>query len=299
MNEAKKFFEAGRISEKKGNIQDALKKYHAASRADPSFRPAFMNLGSLYSRSGKPDTAIGFYKRALELKEDSAVHFNLGSDNFRIGRLEDSRKHLIRCLKLDNRMLRAHILLAYLYGKENNYDRAFIYFQNALKIDPSNRTAILGYTVALSEKEEYEKALKLLESGRIDLNKDVALKNLHAGLLLKLGRLGESLKEVSELTKTSSAYTSFTDHLKKAKQEKDDEFERIFAGIDDKISERIDRVRKRIEEKKAIGKKAEDESGPDELKDLVDLSFLHLFHGDTEKALKFLFQAQKMGKKKP
>jgi tetratricopeptide (TPR) repeat protein len=297
MSAAKKFFEAGRSWEKEGNIKEALKNYHAAIKSDPDYRPAYMNLGSLYSRSGKPDTAIGFYRRALELKDDAAVNFNLGSDSFRLGHLTDSRKYLIHCLKHDSRMIRAHILLAYIYGKEHNYDRAFIYFRNALKIEPSNRTAILGYAVALSENEEYEKALTLLESGRIDLSKDPTLKNLHAGLLLKLGRLSESLKEINELTKTSSGYISFTDHLKKARQEKDDEFQKTFAGIDDKINERMNRVRKRITDKKSAGLKAEDDTTEEELKDLVDLSFLHLFQGDTEKALKFLFQAQKMGKK--
>ncbi|MEQ9362617.1 MAG: hypothetical protein RIF32_00155, partial [Leptospirales bacterium] len=34
-----------------------------------------------------------------------------------------------------------------------------------------------------------------------------------------------------------------------------------------------------------------------DLKDMVDLSFLHLFNGDTDKALRFLMQARKMKQK--
>ncbi len=297
MSQAKEYFHTAKSKENEGRFQEALKYYKKTLESDKTFRPAFMQIGSLYSRAGKPDMAIAVFSKALELSDDAIVRFNLGSEHFKSGNISESRKHLIQALKKDSRMLRAHVLLAYVYGKEKQYDRAAIYFQNALKLEPRNRLAILGYVVSLSEQGKYAEALALLEKGPLDLSNDEALRNLRAGLLLKTGQLNESLKDYSELTKSSSSYKSFTDHLNSARKEQDENYEKMFSGIDNKIQNRLGRAKETLARRKqasASGEKIEPAT-KDELQDLVDLSFLHLFSGDTDRALKLLFQAKKIG----
>ena len=299
MTEAHALYEQGIQAQKAGDLKQALKCYKAAARSDSTFRPAFNNLGVLYARARRPDLAIGFFKRALDLGEDAAVNSNLGSEHFRLEQLAESEAYLIKALKLDRRLVRAHILLAYLYGKQGRHDRANIYFQNALKIEPANRPAALGLAVALSEQENYQAAFELVESFLKLTPADSTFKNLRAGLLLKLDHYKESMAAYGELTRTSESFTSLTDHLAAARQEQEADHEKIFGGIDDKIRARTARLRRRIAAKK------EDRPSPvgnggeglqQDLKDMVDLSFLHLFNGDSEKAVAFLLQARKMKK---
>ncbi len=301
MSQAKELYEKGLEAQRRGKLQEALKLYRASVKSDPGFRPAYNNLGALYSRSGRPDLALGFFKLALELGEDAAVYFNLGSESYRLEKWKESRQYLVRALKLDPRLTRAHILLAYLYEKEGEHRRAWIYFQNALKVEPANRMALLGYAVSLSENEEHERALAAIDSFRGNISGDETLKNLRAGLLLRLNRIQDSFQEYKTLTEESPRYLSFTDHLKKARTEKSESYDRIFSGVDDKIRERTARLKERMARRKALLEKARKSgassppaAGNDELKEMVDLSLLHLFNGDPDKALRFLLQAKKM-----
>ena len=308
MSEAKKLYEQGLWAEQQGRFQEALKYYKAAARQDAAFRPAFNNLGALYARAGRPDLAIGFFKRALELGADDIVNFNLGSEHFRLEQLNESESFLKTALRLNPRFLKAHILLAYLYEKQDRHDKADIYFKNALKLDPRNRMAALGLTVSLAERGLHEDALAAADKFLAFFPHDEALRNLRAGLLLKMNRYQESLGEFSELTKTSKKFTSFTDHIKAARAEQNDEYDRVFEGVDDKIKERTRRLRAKIEKRKELMNLRKGQASPpvesaeelkENLKDMVDLSFLHLFNGDTEKALQYLLQARKMKQNRP
>lgn len=314
--EAKDSYKAALKAEQAGKFSEALRLYKAAARADAGFREAFVNLGALYSRAKRPDLALGFFRRALEIRPDAAVYFNLGSECFKLDRLPDSERYLKAALKLEARLLRAHILLGYLYEKQKRHDKSALYFQNALRIDPTSRPAVLGLTVSLSDQEKYEAALTVVEKYRQRAAPDSSIDNLHAGLLLKLGRYDDSLSEYRKLINTDEGYTAFHEHLQQARQAHAAEYQAMFDGIDDKIRERTARLRKKVEQRKSrmdaarnrtAGKAPATNSdlpaagpteSPDELKadlkDMVDLSFLHLFNGDTDKALRFLMQARKM-----
>ena len=306
MGKEKQFYDMGLRAEKEGKTKEALKNYRASVRENAGFRPAFNNLGAIYSKAKRPDLAIAFYNRALELGEDDIVHFNLGSEYYRLEMFKDSERHLIASVKLNRRLLKSHILLAYIYRQKEDFTRSDNYFQNAIKIDPGHRAAALGFAVSLSDRNLAEKALEVVEKYLKIVPNDVGLKNLHAGLLLKLNRYEESLNELTSLTKTSASYRSFTDHLAEARKESAQEYGKMFDDIDHKIKEKTERLRKKIENRKNLLKtenraeksntpNSEDEKNQD-MKDMVDLSFLHLFNGDTEKALKFLLQARKMKK---
>ncbi len=304
MTEAKKFYEQGLRAEQIGRFQDALKYYRAAARQDPTFRAAFNNLGALYARARRPDLAIGFFKRALQLGEDDVVLFNLGSESYRLEEFTESEAYLKKALKHNPRLLKAHLLLAYLNEKFNRPEKAEIYFQNALKIEPANRVAALGLAVSLASREEFEASLEIVNRFLERVPADAGLKNLRAGLLLKLNRFQDSLNDLTEVTKTSARFTSFTDHLQEARRETGAEYDRVFEGLGEKISDRTRRLKARLEKRKELlakkkqaGAQAQGATDPElekDLQEMVDLSFLHLFNGDPEKAMRYLVQARKI-----
>ena len=90
MNKAQEYFKQGLASEKKGDKMEALKHYQNSVKEDSSFRPAFQNLGALYSDMGKPELALGFYKQALDLGEDASILFNMAGDCFRLERYAEA-----------------------------------------------------------------------------------------------------------------------------------------------------------------------------------------------------------------
>lgn len=305
---AKDLYMAALKAQQAGKFTDALKLYKAAAREDTEFREAFVNLGALYSRAKRPDLALGFFRRALELRADATVYFNLGSECYKLERYAECEKYLKAALGLEKRLLRAHILLGYLYEHQKRFDKSAIYFQNALRIDPTTRPAVLGLTVSLSDQDKFEEALAVLEKYRTHAPGDAFVNDLRAGLLLKLNRYEESLDQYREVVQSDAKYKDFSDHLERARREKAEEYDAMFDGIDDKIRERTQRLRKKIEARKArLAAKAKGESANEaakqvedpkaDLKDMVDLSFLHLFNGDTDKALRFLMQARKMKQK--
>ena len=303
MNQAKSFYDQGLKAEQEGRFQEALRYYKASARSDGGFRPAFNNLGAIYSRAARPDLAIGFFKRAFELGTDDIVCFNLGSECFRMDNLDESERHLKMALRQNQRLLKAHILLAYLYDKRRQFDKSDIYFKNSLKLDRKNKTAALGYVVSLSDRNMFETALEVVDKYLKVSGSEPTLQNLRASFLLKLNRLDDSRDEFVELSQKSARFTNFTEHIKEARNESQEEYARMFTGFDDKMQERTDRLRARINKRKELlAKKKAGEPGPvipetelkQDLKDLVDMSFLHLFKGDSEKAIQFLFQARKM-----
>ena len=296
----------GRNAESAGRADLAEKFYLEALKIDPGFLPALNNLGALYARSGKNDMALTIFRRALEIQADEKILFNIGSVLFRMGNLQESESYLKKALKLQPRLLKAHLLMAYLLEKAGHVDRSLLYLQNAFRIEPSNRMASLSLALGLQDAGRNEEALAVAEKYLSFRAGDESMRNLRAEILLKLNRFDESLAELENLTQSSKGYTGFTEHLKEAKEEN----VVFFKNVQGKIGSRTQKLREKMERKKAAlheGKSSPGSQGDvqSDLKDLVDLSLLHLFSGDPQKAMRFLVQAKKIkarqdeGKKTP
>lgn len=321
-------------AEKRGRVAEALRLYKRALRQDLNFRPALIALGALYSRIGNPTAACRFFERAYDLKKDDTICFNLGSVAYQLNRFAESRSYLKECLRFNRRLLRAHILLAYIYQGERRWNKAAIYYRNALFLDRRNRMALLGYCLVLSEQGNYRAALQFLERHCREFPGDQGALSLKAALLLQLGQLDESYGEYQKLIDQSKRFTSFTSHLEEARKETGHEYLRLFENLDLKIMERTRRLQQRLSAKggrdansstrtalsavssvselstaagpaakslpeesrsnsKKEASKRSEERLRSELQDMIDISLLHLFNGDRNKALEYLFQAHK------
>lgn len=293
-----------------GDIKSALKLFRESARHNPVFRPPILRLGELYSRAKRPELAIAFFQRALELQVDSAVLFNLGSESYRLDLLDQSIQYLRAAIKQDARLLKAHLLLAFIYRKKKAQTKAIVYFQNVRKLEKNNRMAFLGESIALVELKKYQEAKELIQIYLSRNSKtDHAFTELRAGIDLYIGDIDSSYKGFNELAKNSKKFTRFTDHLKAARVAEDAEFMDSFEGLDTKITDKTKKLKirmakrkKRLNDKKDLTAQKNGIEGAiestdelkEDLKDMVDLSLLHLFNGDSQKALQFLFQAKKM-----
>ncbi|NUM42801.1 MAG: anaphase-promoting protein, partial [Leptospiraceae bacterium] len=82
--------------------------------------------------------------------------------------------------------------------------------------------------------------------------------------------------------------TDFTKQINETKQ--DSETKKQFEKIQKKKKNKLSEFKSKIELNK---ENPEDFSGPDS-QDALDLSLLHLFNGEPEKAMKYLIYAQKI-----
>lgn len=278
-------------AQKAGRDDEAMALYRDVLKSDARNRPAWINLGTLLSRKGDHTGAIACYRRALALHEDDTILFNLGSELFRKKEHAAAIDHLRRALALNPGFFRAALLLGYIHESLEQYAEASQAFQRALSLNPSSRIAALGLIVVLGEQNRNEEALKICEVHLKKNPDDSALLNLHAALLMKLGRYRESFEELKQVTSSNEKYLSFEQHLKQARSERDQETAAFFDDVSDRLKQRTERLRERIEERKKQQQKG---IVKEDMKDLVDLSLLHLFSGDKDRALAFLLEARKI-----
>lgn len=278
-------------AQKDGRDPEALDLYRRLLAEDPRNRAAWINAGGLLSRQGDRAGAVDCYRKALALREDETVRFNLGSELYRLRDGAAAIENLRRALDIKPDFFRAAVLLGYIYESLDDFDAAARAFQQALTLNPASRIAALGLVVVLGERDRNDEALQICSVWLKRSPDDASFLNLHAGLLLKLGRYKESFEELKEATRTHEKYVSFQEHLVQARRDHEEEYSAFFDEVNDRLHEKQEALRRRVEERKT-------DKSPvlqkDDVKDLVDLSLLHLFSGDREKALGFLLEARRV-----
>lgn len=296
MNERQLYNEALK-REKAGKLDEATRLYLQALQQNPSFRPALMNLGGIEGKLRRPARSIEYYEAALRLESDEAVHFNLGSEYYQTKNYEKAASHLIQCLKINSRFLRAHILLAYVYEARRLPEKARVYFKNAIKLQPSSRIAVLGLLLNLSNAREYKEALQVCQASLKLSPEDQTVLGLRAGLLMEMGDYQKSAEELQRLSRESRGYRSFGEHIAEARKSSDQESQVFFEGVRNRIQEKSRSLRQRVEERKRAreaGKNLNRSELNQDARDMMDLSLMYLFSGESEKAMQFLVQARKL-----
>lgn len=294
--EATEIYKKALKAQKNQEYALAEKLYRKSLEIRPDFKQSWQNLGTILSSLKRHQEAIETYEQALEYGEEAALYFNIGSEKCRLNEYEDATKYLKKALKIDSRMLRAHLLMAYALEKSKQNEKARIYFKNAFIIDPTNRLAVLGHALALSETEDYEPGLQAVNTYLRHHPDDYQIKNLRAGFLAHLNRFRETLQDLKDVTEHSHSFTKFTDHIKNAKAAKQEEHDSFFEDLKQRMNRKKAEVRQKLESRKDSLPESADsqETKQENIKDMVDLSFMHLFNGESEQALKFLIQAQKI-----
>lgn len=256
-------FEQALAAEKAGELKKALELYKMSLQIDAQFFDAWLNAGAIYAREGKADKAIVCYQRALVSKEDNRALYNLAGEYFKSDRYEDARKMLSKAIKADPRFLQAHLLLGYVLGKIGDNQKAEISIKNALKIDSENRPALTALTLLYHHTGRDAQALRMAEILLTKNPEDPVLQKLRAALMLKKNDIRQAASSLKALVRKDKQLASF--------------YATVRTGISDNQRKNISSVRKSITDKKTKNRK-----------DLFDLSIIHFFEGEPEKALDIL-----------
>jgi tetratricopeptide (TPR) repeat protein len=255
-------------SEKNGSYDDALVSYKSIIKADPGCREAYINLGSLYSRMNNLPEAMNYYEKALSLGKDYLTFFNIGSIHYKMDDYKKAIMNLEKSKIQNARFLLSSLVLGLCYSRLDNLKAAEINFSDVLKINPQNRVALTALAILFYNQNKYSRAIQLLNTILKYDEANIKIKELRSNILLKTGKIDESKQDIKSIKSISDGYRYYDEFIKSIPVE----------AYNDKygtINEKIDFLKGNIENDK---------------KSLISLSLCHLFKGETDAAIDYLFQ---------
>jgi tetratricopeptide (TPR) repeat protein len=257
--------------EKEGDHEKAINEYLRIIHADPKFRNAYVNLGSLYSRMNRLKEAMRCYKAALSIGGDYITYFNVGCIYYKTGKYIDALINLEKSTEINNNFALATLVAGLCHSRLNNLAEAENNFMEVLKTWPDNRVALTALSIIYYNKHLFNKSLMMLNK-ILQLDADnIKIRELKSDILLKIGRIDESVSEVKVIKRKSPSYKYFDEFIKAVPVET---LTDKYGTIDDKI--------------KSLNSKINKNSN-----NLIALSLCYLLKGETDAAIDYLFKYKK------
>jgi tetratricopeptide (TPR) repeat protein len=136
----------------KGKLEQAVKEYEEAIRADPAFAAAHNNLGSAHFAAGRFEEAAGSFRRACELDPAyGQAHFNLALAHIKLGREKEAHDALGAALRAYDAAGEAHLKAGRLAEAEEA-------FRGMLQIDPDYAPALLRLGLVCNAARRFDEA---------------------------------------------------------------------------------------------------------------------------------------------
>jgi len=146
---------------------DALERAARFAEDDRIEQEARTNKGAAHAELEEYDAAIGAYREALSLDDDSehaaTAHTNLAFALWESGRTEQALEHAERAVEIDSRFAEAWYNRGFFLLERGLAEDAVNAFDNATRLGFRNPDILEEKARALEEIEEYERAERLAE----------------------------------------------------------------------------------------------------------------------------------------
>ncbi|EMO87973.1 tetratricopeptide repeat protein [Leptospira noguchii] len=282
-----KRFNQALILEKEGNYPEAIRLYEDLIQSQPKYQKPYLNLGALYSKQGNSKKAIEVYQKALYVGKSPELYYNIGIELYRTGETETAIRSLKKSLEIEKRFLNSHILLAYCYRQLERDDKTELYLTNAIRLDPKNRMALTALATLYFEKERWRDCLETANKINKLFPNDPRMQVLLSEVHTRLGNFKQSFEILKQATSQSKGFTRFSDAIEESK--KNPEEAAFFDSLEKLTKNKLDEFRSKLE----MNQENPEDFSPPNPQDALDLSLMYLFHGDKERALKYMLYAQK------
>lgn len=262
-------FNAAIEFEKQGDYENALKEYNSIIFMDPTFRNAYVNLGSLYSRMSLFSESMKCFEAALVLGRDYITYFNIGCILYKIRNYTGALQNLDMSISMNKKFALSKLIAGLCYSRLNKLVDAEKCFLEVLKLWPDNRVSLAALAIIYYNKNRYDPALQMLNRILYLDPDNVKLRELKSDILLKIGRIDDSVKEIKILKKKADGYRYFDEFIQSIPVE-------VLSDKYGTIDTKIDSLKNQSDGK-----------------NLISLSLCHLFKGDTDTAIDYLFKFKK------
>ncbi len=106
----------GKLSERDGDVEQAIRYFNAARELRPDYLPVFVSLGNVYLQLNRLDEAEANFRRALEIDENTAAaQYGLGQAALSKRSYPEAARYLEKALSLAPGSNRLHYALAMAY----------------------------------------------------------------------------------------------------------------------------------------------------------------------------------------
>jgi len=130
------YFKGARYNVDK-NYDKALPNFEYAAQLDPYNGRILHALGTTYYHLDIQDEAQKTLQRTKYYFNDRNIYRNLGLSYMQSGNYQEAEKEFKYAIYLDPKFNKAYVDLAYLYAKQEEYDKAIVEWNKILEIDPN------------------------------------------------------------------------------------------------------------------------------------------------------------------
>ena len=145
------------------NYDDAFNNFKYAVQLDPNNGRVLFALGTTNYSLNIQDEAQKVLQRTKYYVNDKKIFRSLGLSYIQSGNYKEAEEELKHAIYLDPKFIDAYLDLAYLYAKQEEYDKAIVEWKKILEIDPdfSEKYNVLYFIgLTYSKKEMPDKALE-------------------------------------------------------------------------------------------------------------------------------------------
>uniref|UniRef100_T1H2T7 Cell division cycle protein 27 homolog n=1 Tax=Megaselia scalaris TaxID=36166 RepID=T1H2T7_MEGSC len=156
--------------------------------------------GNCFSLHREHDTAIKFFKRAVQVDPEFVYSYTLlGHELVLTEELDKAMSSFRTAMMKNSRHYNAWFGMGTIYSKQEKYDLAEIHFKQAFRLNPRNSVILVHIGAMQFFQQKKEKAFETL-SKAVTLDPKNPLAKFHrATLFLALSKYSEALKELEEL----------------------------------------------------------------------------------------------------
>ena len=160
---------------------------------------ALCSLGQSLTNARKPEQAIPYYEKALELEPEMArAHAEYGLALGRTGHIPEAIPHLQEALRLDPTLPEGHFNYGSVLSRLGHYDEAVAQFNETLRLQPESTEACNEMGITLGRMGQLEAAVEWFHRVlKVDPRNASALSNLGYALWLQ-GRRAEAQARFEE-----------------------------------------------------------------------------------------------------
>ncbi|XP_053952760.1 cell division cycle protein 27 homolog [Anastrepha ludens] len=156
--------------------------------------------GNCFSLHKEHETAIKFFKRAVQVDPDFVYSYTLlGHELVLTEELDKAADYFHAAVSRDPRHYNAWFGMGTIYSKQEKYELAELYYIKALKINPQNSVILVHIGAMQYFMQKKEQALQTLNTAAM-LDPKNPLARFHRGsIYFSLGKHQEALRELEEL----------------------------------------------------------------------------------------------------
>jgi tetratricopeptide (TPR) repeat protein len=150
-----------------GNVDEAIREYHASIALQPSYANTHYNLGALLGRSGRAEEAVREYEEAVRLDPDHAQALNnLGTIMALRGETARAMGYFQRAVRVRPDSADFRFNIATLLRRTGKLDEAAVEYREALRLAPGLAPAHEGLAMTLHLKGQEAEAWNAVRSMR-------------------------------------------------------------------------------------------------------------------------------------